>query len=85
MVGPFVWMLLGAFKTNADFVRTTPTLLPERWTLDNFSRLFSKQDFVALLPQLGRDRGRGHGGQPAVLLHGRLRAGQAEASPATGR
>ena len=45
MIGPFVWMLLGAFKTNADFVRTTPTLLPEKWTLDNFSRLFSKQDF----------------------------------------
>jgi multiple sugar transport system permease protein len=45
MIGPFVWMLLGAFKTNADFVRTTPTLLPETWTLDNFSRLFSKQDF----------------------------------------
>lgn len=45
MVGPFVWMLLGAFKTNADFIRTTPTLLPERWTLDNFSQLFSKRDF----------------------------------------
>ena len=45
MIGPFFWMLLGAFKTNADFVRTTPTLLPEKWTFDNFSRLFSKQDF----------------------------------------
>lgn len=40
-VGPFVWMLLGAFKTNADLTRVTPTLLPERWTLDNFARLFS--------------------------------------------
>ncbi len=49
MIGPFVWMLLGSFKTNADFVRTTPTLLPERWTLDNFSRLFSKQDFLRYL------------------------------------
>jgi multiple sugar transport system permease protein len=45
MIGPFIWMLLGAFKTNADFVRTTPTLLPETWTFDNFTRLFSKQDF----------------------------------------
>jgi multiple sugar transport system permease protein len=45
MIGPFIWMLLGAFKTNADFIRTTPTLLPEHWTFDNFSRLFSKQDF----------------------------------------
>ena len=46
MIGPFVWMLLGAFKTNQDFIRTTPTLLPETWTLDNFQRLFSKQDSV---------------------------------------
>ena len=46
MIGPFVWMLLGAFKTNADFLRTTPRLLPEEWTLDNFSRLFAKQDFL---------------------------------------
>ena len=46
MIGPFVWMLLGAFKTNADFIRTTPTLLPQTWTSDNFTRLFSKQDFV---------------------------------------
>ena len=28
MIGPFVWMLLGAFKTQGDFLRTTPTLLP---------------------------------------------------------
>jgi multiple sugar transport system permease protein len=46
MIGPFVWMLLGAFKTQSDFLRTTPTLLPDHWTLDNFSRLFSKQDFL---------------------------------------
>jgi multiple sugar transport system permease protein len=45
MVGPFLWMLLGAFKTQPDFLRTTPRLLPEHWTFDNFSRLFSKQDF----------------------------------------
>ena len=46
MIGPFVWMLLGTFKTQPDFLKTTPTVFPERWTLDNFSRLFSKQDFV---------------------------------------
>ena len=43
-IGPFVWMLLGAFKTNADLTRVTPTLLPERWTLDNFVRLFSDEN-----------------------------------------
>jgi multiple sugar transport system permease protein len=46
MIGPFVWMLLGTFKTQPDFLKTTPTVFPEHWTLDNFSRLFSKQDFV---------------------------------------
>ena len=43
-IGPFVWMLLGAFKTNADLTRVTPTLLPERWTLDNFVRLFAEEN-----------------------------------------
>jgi len=46
MVGPFVWMLLGAFKPAAELRTVTPTLLPQDWTLDNFSNLFSKLDFA---------------------------------------
>jgi ABC-type glycerol-3-phosphate transport system permease component len=76
MIGPFVWMLLGAFKTQPEFLRTTPKLLPERWTLDNFDRLFAKQ-VRALLRQLGGRGRRGHGRQPAVLLDGGLRAREA--------
>jgi multiple sugar transport system permease protein len=46
MIGPFLWMLLGAFKPNRELITTTPTLLPENVTLDNFSSLFSRLDFA---------------------------------------
>ena len=46
MIGPFVWMLLGAFKPAAELRTVTPTLLPQEWTLKNFSNLFSKLDFA---------------------------------------
>jgi multiple sugar transport system permease protein len=46
MIGPFLWMLLGAFKPAAELRTTTPTLLPQDWTLKNFSTLFSKLDFA---------------------------------------
>ena len=79
MIGPFVWMLLGAFKTNADFIRTTPTLLPEKLDAGQLQPAVLQAGLLPLLPQLARGiaivvtRG-----QPAVLLDGRLRAGQAE-------
>ncbi len=46
MIGPFAWMLLGAFKPAAELRTVTPTLLPQDWTLENFSNLFSKLDFA---------------------------------------
>ena len=45
LVGPFVWMLLGAFKPQAEFLRLPPTWLPENPTFDNFDRLLSRLDF----------------------------------------
>ena len=45
LVGPFVWMLLGAFKPQGEFLRLPPTWLPENPTLDNFQRLLSRLDF----------------------------------------
>ena len=45
MIAPFIWMLLGAFKPQGEFLRTPPTWLPEQPTMDNFQRLFSKLDF----------------------------------------
>ncbi len=45
MVGPFLWMLLGSLKPQADFLRTPPTLLPSVATTDNYGRLFDQLDF----------------------------------------
>ena len=36
MIFPFVWMLLTAFKTNAEVMQIPPTILPANWNLDSF-------------------------------------------------
>jgi len=33
---PFVWMILGSFKTATEIIRTPPTFWPENPTLDNY-------------------------------------------------
>lgn len=45
MVGPFLWMVLGSLKPQAEFLVTTPTFLPQAPTTDNYERLFSRLDF----------------------------------------
>lgn len=45
MVGPFVWMLVGSFKTEAEIRQNPPTWLPENATLDNYGTLFDRLDF----------------------------------------
>src|SRR4051812_26777845 len=45
MVAPFVWMVLGSFKPQAEFLRIPPTWLPQQPTLDNYQRLFQRLDF----------------------------------------
>ncbi|MEO3777573.1 carbohydrate ABC transporter permease [Micromonospora sp. B11E3] len=45
LVGPFVWMLLGSFKTNAEVRQVPPTWLPESPTLKNYRDLFTQLDF----------------------------------------
>ena len=46
MVFPILWVFLTSFKTSADIIRTTPTLLPERWTLENYASLTETAPFV---------------------------------------
>jgi multiple sugar transport system permease protein len=62
MVGPFLWMVLGSLKSQAEFLVSTPTFLPKAATTDNYDRLFSQLDFprfffnssvVALIVTLG--------------------------------
>jgi multiple sugar transport system permease protein len=45
MVGPFLWMLLGSLKPEAEFLVSPPTFLPQAATTDNYERLFGKLDF----------------------------------------
>ena len=45
MVAPFLWMVLGSFKPQGEFLRIPPTWLPEQPTLDNYQRLFDRLDF----------------------------------------
>jgi multiple sugar transport system permease protein len=45
MVGPFLWMILGSFKPQAEFLVSPPTFLPKAATMDNYGRLFGELDF----------------------------------------
>jgi multiple sugar transport system permease protein len=45
MVGPFVWMTLGSFKTTGELRQLPPTFIPENPTLDNYDQLFERLDF----------------------------------------
>ncbi|WP_022886802.1 carbohydrate ABC transporter permease [Glaciibacter superstes] len=46
MVFPFIWMVLGSFKTNAEIRRSPLGFLPENPTLDNYAQLFGRLDFT---------------------------------------
>jgi len=42
---PFVWMILSAFKPESEVMALTPTLFPEKWTIENFKNLFVNMNF----------------------------------------
>jgi multiple sugar transport system permease protein len=46
MVIPFVWMLLGSFKTTAELRQVPPTWWPENLTFENFTNLLSRENFA---------------------------------------
>ena len=45
VIAPFVWMVLGSFKTQGELLQNPPTWWPETITLDNYTQLFSKLNF----------------------------------------
>jgi multiple sugar transport system permease protein len=45
MVVPFIWMLLGSFKPTAELRQVPPTWWPVQGTFENFTDLFSRQNF----------------------------------------
>jgi multiple sugar transport system permease protein len=45
VITPFVWMILGSFKSQGELLQVPPTWWPEAPTLDNYRTLFSKESF----------------------------------------
>jgi multiple sugar transport system permease protein len=46
VVGPFLYMLLGSFKTTGELRQVPPTWIPENPTLANYEDLFSRLNFL---------------------------------------
>ena len=46
LVGPFIWMILGSFKTTGELRQVPPTWWPENPTVANYQDLFSRQNFL---------------------------------------
>jgi multiple sugar transport system permease protein len=45
VAAPFVWMILGSFKSTTELRRSPPTWWPEDPSLDNYTQLFSRLNF----------------------------------------
>jgi multiple sugar transport system permease protein len=45
VAGPFLWMVLGSLKGQAELVREPPTWVPESPTANNYTRLWDRLDF----------------------------------------
>lgn len=46
VISPFVWMVLGSFKSDEEIRRIPPTWLPSAPSLDNYTQLFSQLNFA---------------------------------------
>jgi multiple sugar transport system permease protein len=46
LIGPFVWMILGSFKTTGELRQVPPTWWPQDPTLSNYQDLFSRENFA---------------------------------------
>ena len=45
VAAPFLWMVLGSFKTQGELLQNPPTWFPQTATLDNYTQLFSRLNF----------------------------------------
>ena len=45
VIAPFIWMVLGSFKTQGELLQSPPTWWPRTATLDNYTQLFSRLNF----------------------------------------
>lgn len=45
VIAPFVWMVLGSFKSQGELLQNPPTWWPHAASLDNYTKLFSRLNF----------------------------------------
>lgn len=45
MIFPFIWMLLGAFKTHTEIIQNPPKFFPSNFSFINFKKAFSMAPF----------------------------------------
>ena len=45
LVGPFLWMVASSVKTSAELHHVPPTWIPQTFTLENYSTIFTKLNF----------------------------------------
>lgn len=48
MIFPFIWMILTAFKTNAEVMQIPPTILPSHWNMSSFTKALDLLPFGRL-------------------------------------
>ena len=46
VTAPFIWMVLGSVKTDAELRQVPPTWWPDAATLDNYTQLFARMNFA---------------------------------------
>lgn len=46
---PFVWMVAGSFRSEADLFANPASLLPTEWTLDGYTSIWTELPFLRLL------------------------------------
>ncbi|WP_317230132.1 carbohydrate ABC transporter permease [Clavibacter sp. MX14-G9D] len=46
VVGPLVWMVLGSFKTQTEFLENPVWMLPQQWNLDNYVFAWTTGNFA---------------------------------------
>ncbi|PPF65261.1 carbohydrate ABC transporter permease [Clavibacter michiganensis] len=46
VVGPLIWMVLGSFKTQTEFLENPVWMLPQQWNLDNYVFAWTTGNFA---------------------------------------
>ncbi|GMA28999.1 carbohydrate ABC transporter permease [Arenivirga flava] len=49
VVGPLVWLLLGSFKTQREFLEQPVWALPQQWSFDNYVQAWTTGNFAQYL------------------------------------